>query len=68
MLQQNLNINHVQIDHDGNVNDQNGFGGRGGFNEDDDADANFEGDQDAKDRLRKLNGQVDRYFKAAMSL
>jgi len=36
--------------------------------EDDDADTNYEGDQDAKDRLKKLNGQVDRYFKAAMTL
>ena len=46
------------------MNDQNV--GRG-F-EDDDADTNFEGDQDAKDRLKKLNGQVDRYFKAAINL
>lgn len=67
VLQQNLNINHVQIDHEGNVNDQNGLGGRG-FNEDDEAEANFEGDQDAKDRVRKLNGQVDRYFKGTNSL
>lgn len=43
--------------------------GGGNLGDDDEGDQGaFEGDPDAKERLRKLNGHIDRYYKAAMTL
>ncbi len=65
-MQQNLNINNVNLDADGNVNDANA----GARMEDDDGGdpAYYEDNIDAKERIAKLKNNINRYYNASMSL
>lgn len=58
VLQQNLNINNVQLDDNGNVGDQDRIRANNN-NDDDDGDLAF--DQEAKERVRKVLKQVEKY-------
>jgi hypothetical protein len=60
-----LNINNVQLDDNGNVGDQDRIR-MGGANDDDDGDLAF--DQEAKERVRKVLKQVEKYQEASLNL
>jgi hypothetical protein len=60
-----LNINNVNLDADGNVNDANA---NMRINEDDDGDQYYEDNQDAKERVTKLKNNINRIFNASQRL
>lgn len=55
----------MNIDGDGNIND---FNPNQKYNDDDDFDQNYEGDQDAKEKLNKLKESVSKYWKQSNDL
>ena len=63
VLQQNLKINEVNFDADGNINDHRGAGNR----EDEDDAEYYAGDQNGKD-INKFKSNIQRYFKASEKL
>ena len=65
ILQQNLNINNVNLDGDGNVND---FNPSQKQNEEEDVEQNYEGDQDAIEKMFKLKENVQKYWKQSNDL
>lgn len=65
ILQQNLNINNVNLDGDGNVND---FNPSQKPAEEEDFEQAYEGDQDALERMFKLKENVQKYWKQSNDL
>lgn len=62
MLNHNLNINNVNLDAEGNINDAHNK--QRGMDENENEDDNFDDyNTDGKERLNKLKNNIDRYYK-----
>ncbi len=67
MLNHNLNINNVNLDAEGNVNDAHNK--QRGMDDNEMEDDNYdEYNTDGKERLNKLKNNIDRYFKQSQRL